>query len=163
MVSAVMSAKPTARRSIARDRINLAEVAAAIGLDQRGEIEQVDDHRSDQPRPSVPRWHAGERQEHKRYRAGADRNQRRGRERVEPDLDQRVPTGMAEGGEQHAKEDEVFHLSRGRRAPTAWGRRAHIAPAAPPRRRAPWPRASPNADRRGSSAPSTPYRPRPPR
>ena len=151
------------RRRAARDRIDLAEIAGAIALDQRREIEQVDDHRGDQPRPGGPGRHADERQEHQRHHAGAERDQRRGRERVEPDLDQRIPAGVAERGEQNGEENEVFHARSARLAPrpapTAWARRAHIAPAAPRRRRAPWPRASPNADRRGSSAPSTPCRP----
>ena len=154
------------RRRAARDRIDLAEIAGAIGLDQRGEIKQVDDHRGDQPRPGGPGRHADQRQEHQRHHAGADRDQRRGRERVEPDLDQRVPAGVTERGEQGRRGKRSFPCrladqALARPAPTAWGRRGHIAAAARHRRRAPWPRASPNADRRGSSAPSTPCRPGP--
>src|SRR5476651_2624133 len=109
MVSAVMSAKPTARRSILassrppraesrntpatsatmpaqpmrlnfspmkivvavavisgaepRDRIDLPEIACAIGLDQRGEIKQVNDHRDDQPWPGGRSRNTYQRQE----------------------------------------------------------------------------------------------------
>ncbi len=48
--------------------------------------------------------HGGER-EH----GGAGHDQRRRRQRIEPAFDQRVPAGVAGGGEQNGEEDEVCH------------------------------------------------------
>ena len=206
------------RRRAARDRIDLTEIAGAVALDQRGEIEQVNDNRGDDPRPRRRGRQAEERQTDERHQPGADGDQRGGGERVEPDLDQRIPAGVAESGKQNGEEDEIGHAfiplpacgervasrasgepgeghsKRSNRgtpphpppryrsastsprargevpraaaltlstppAPTAWDRRAGIAADAPPRRRAPWRRASPNADRRGSRARAPPCRP----
>ena len=59
------------RRRAARDRIDLAEIAGAIALDQAGEIEQVDDDRGDQPGPRGKLRPAGERNDRQRDDAAA--------------------------------------------------------------------------------------------
>jgi hypothetical protein len=56
------------RRGAARDRIDLPHVAGAIGLDQSDEIEQMDQHRGDKPRPR--RRLGNSKHERKRQRAG---------------------------------------------------------------------------------------------
>ena len=50
------------RRRAARDRIDVAEIAGAVALDQRGEIAEMDDRRGDQPRPGGGIRHTDERQ-----------------------------------------------------------------------------------------------------
>ena len=44
-----------------------------------------------------------------REQAGADRDQHRGRQRIERALDAGVPAGMAGGRKQHGEEDEGVH------------------------------------------------------
>src|SRR5262249_34499209 len=69
----------------------------------------MDQHRRAAPGPCSGRGQADDRQEYGRNNRCADRNQHRRRQRVEPALDGRVPTGMARGGEQHGGKDEWVH------------------------------------------------------
>ena len=100
------------RRRAARQRIDQTHVAGGIALDQRGEIDDVDQHRGDDPRPGRVLRQPGERQHRKADQRRADRNQHRGRQRIEPALDGGVPAGVAERGEQHGGEDEGVHGKR---------------------------------------------------
>ena len=97
------------RRRATRDRIDLAHVAGAIGFDQTGEITEMNEHRGDHPRPRLRGRQPDQRDERDCHEPGADRDQDRDDERIEPALDRRVPAGMGGGGEQDGGKDEGIH------------------------------------------------------
>ncbi len=82
----------------ARDRVDLTKIAGAIAFDQRGKIDQMDNDRRKQPGPRRRSRHAYQRCKRERYDTGAYGNQGRRRERIETNLYQRIPAGMACGG-----------------------------------------------------------------
>ena len=97
------------RRRSACNRVHLSHVSGAVALDQRREIHEVDQHRGRAPWPCGDGRQAGHRQEYQRDNGRSDRNQDRRRQRIEPALDGRVPSGMACGGEQDGDKDERIH------------------------------------------------------
>jgi len=87
----------------------LAKIAGPVGFRQRGKIEQMHEGRGDDPWPRRRRRHADERQAREAHDRSADGDQDGGGERIEPDLDERVPAGVTRGGKQNGDEDEAFH------------------------------------------------------
>jgi transcription antitermination protein NusB len=84
------------------------EVPPAVVIDRGGDlavavegarlqIADVEDHGGDEPRPGFPRRQAYERQQRHRDDARRQRDQGRGGERMEPELDDGVPPGKARG------------------------------------------------------------------
>ena len=97
------------RGRAARDRIDLTHVAHPVALDQRREIDEMDQHRGNHPGPSATGRQADDWQHREPNKRSTDRDQGGGGKRIDAALDGRVPAGMAGGGKQHSGKNERVH------------------------------------------------------
>jgi hypothetical protein len=93
-------------RGTAGDRINLAEVAEPVGFRERKVVHDMDRDRRDDVRPGRRRKHAGGESERRNHQAGGESDERGRRDRLEPELQQRVPARMESRCREHSEEDE---------------------------------------------------------
>ena len=107
------------------DRVDLAQVAGAIGQQQGREVGLVQQHREQQPGPGRRRRQRHEGQPGEADQAADADHQRHGRHAVRPALDQRVPGGMEQRGQQdqshHAGTERHRASRRPRRGPPSSG------------------------------------------
>ena len=86
-------------RTAARDRVDLAQVAVAIGGEQGGGVEQMNDHRRDQPGPARRARQRYQRDHRQPSYPGAHHHKHQRGRTIAADLDQGVPGGMQRTGE----------------------------------------------------------------